>query len=887
MSWGTDPSIQWPTAARESALHIIERALGTSRGVILTGEWGVGKSRLLHAALDRAAADGARVLWASGAVPTSSEGSLSDQLRDSRLAKPGEWAAEPVVIGLDDAHLLDPVDAASLYAFVRADRVRLVASAMAGVDVPAGVSRLWVERLAERLELPLFTRAEVATVLQARLGGQTSVDCLERLWSATRGNALLLRELTDAAMAEGGLVQKGGIWNWRGELPADPAGRLGALIQLRLNGLRADERELLQLVSLAEPLEADIAAVAGLARAAESLNRSGMVVTERSGLRLRLRLAYPLYSAVILRAMPELVGRRLRRQLADAIEATGMRRSGDVPRMVRLRLEAGQIPVVGDLSAAAESALSQHDYEKAEELARLALPRSDAADTATGVRLVLGQALEGQGRHLEAEDVLSDGPTRPADDEEVIVVRAVNLAFGLGRLPEAIGIVEHGLAHAGDPDRSSLRGARCLLGLLDDRFADVAGAGGALDGAPGRVPRHAGLVGAPVAFACVESGDPEQAWRALSRESPDASRCPERHRLTGGATEWVRGYAALRAVGPVEAAAQLDGMRWWDEGVPRDRIRISLLRARVHRARGNSAAAVEELRRAGALGAPPDWLTTRTWTLAQLAAALAEAGEHAEAVRALVEVRSLGSQRVLYPLARDGTALEMARVSAHVGDRVSAVRQALAVAASAAAAGRRAQSVDALNLAARLGAADEAAGLLPDTSALSGLTALQAHHVRALARWDGDDLDDIAERYAVLGFRPLAAETAAQSARSHRAQGNHRRCRAARVLCQNLLTAFDGTLPPWAGDELLTSPGPAAPLTVREREVAALVAAGQSNQEVADRLCVSVRTVENHLHRTYDKLGITARSELAGRLDPHDCSRRECDTGAAPAGRPL
>ncbi len=55
-------------------------------------------------------------------------------------------------------------------------------------------------------------------------------------------------------------------------------------------------------------------------------------------------------------------------------------------------------------------------------------------------------------------------------------------------------------------------------------------------------------------------------------------------------------------------------------------------------------------------------------------------------------------------------------------------------------------------------------------------------------------------------------------------------------------------------------------LTQRERAVAHLVAAGLTNQEVAARLYVSVKTVEYHLARVYTKLGISSRRQLAGVL---------------------
>ncbi|HEU5472975.1 MAG TPA: LuxR C-terminal-related transcriptional regulator [Actinophytocola sp.] len=56
-------------------------------------------------------------------------------------------------------------------------------------------------------------------------------------------------------------------------------------------------------------------------------------------------------------------------------------------------------------------------------------------------------------------------------------------------------------------------------------------------------------------------------------------------------------------------------------------------------------------------------------------------------------------------------------------------------------------------------------------------------------------------------------------------------------------------------------------LTSRERQVADLVAAGLSNQEIAERLFVSHRTVESHLSRIFPKLDVRSRTALARRLN--------------------
>jgi DNA-binding CsgD family transcriptional regulator len=55
-------------------------------------------------------------------------------------------------------------------------------------------------------------------------------------------------------------------------------------------------------------------------------------------------------------------------------------------------------------------------------------------------------------------------------------------------------------------------------------------------------------------------------------------------------------------------------------------------------------------------------------------------------------------------------------------------------------------------------------------------------------------------------------------------------------------------------------------LTAAERRVAALVAAGRTNREVADQLFLGERTVAGHLTRVYAKLGVRSRTELARRL---------------------
>ncbi len=52
-------------------------------------------------------------------------------------------------------------------------------------------------------------------------------------------------------------------------------------------------------------------------------------------------------------------------------------------------------------------------------------------------------------------------------------------------------------------------------------------------------------------------------------------------------------------------------------------------------------------------------------------------------------------------------------------------------------------------------------------------------------------------------------------------------------------------------------------LTKQEINVLALVAQGRRNAEIAQELYLSVRTVESHLYRIFQKLGVSSRTEVA------------------------
>ena len=115
--------------------------------------------------------------------------------------------------------------------------------------------------------------------------------------------------------------------------------------------------------------------------------------------------------------------------------------------------------------------------------------------------------------------------------------------------------------------------------------------------------------------------------------------------------------------------------------------------------------------------------------------------------------------------------------------------------------------------------------------------------------------------YRVHGRRP-EAEAEFTSARNLIAE------LASSIKDQKLGEIFlDGAL------TMIPSPAPISPrqagkeefggLTAREREVAALIAQGNSNREIAEHLVVSERTVESHVTNILSKLGFPSRASIA------------------------
>ncbi|PFG41514.1 DNA-binding NarL/FixJ family response regulator [Isoptericola jiangsuensis] len=152
---------------------------------------------------------------------------------------------------------------------------------------------------------------------------------------------------------------------------------------------------------------------------------------------------------------------------------------------------------------------------------------------------------------------------------------------------------------------------------------------------------------------------------------------------------------------------------------------------------------------------------------------------------------------------------------------------------------------------------------------------------RALALTSSDDVE---QHHAASVAALAATEATVDRARSHLVYGEWlrraRRRREAVAQLQEAVALFDRSgvtmFAARAEAELAAAGGARRPvptgddldLTAQERTVARLAAAGRTNAEIGARLFISPNTVDYHLRKVFQKLGVTSRRQLADRLGP-------------------
>jgi DNA-binding CsgD family transcriptional regulator len=854
---------------------VIELAASATGSIaVLSGEPGSGKTSLVRAVSDAARRGDVRV--------------VDDVLGDGT----GEL---PLVVVVEDLHLADELTLSRV-----ADLARRVGELGCGLLVtarpgpPASPAEKTIAELiaagADVVPLQPLPGTAVARLVSLDAGGLPGPRLRARLDGAA-GNPLLVRQFVRSAMNAGAIVSDGDHVELDGAadpVPFDPpptiAGWLGAL--------SSAAAEVLQIAAVLEPCTVDWlgpileCSPAAIRKAVCEATAAGLLDPTSPMIRFRHELLREVLQARVSTASQTALHRQLGRQLAAA---------GAPPAVVARHLELGSPALDAEtirwIRRAATDA-TVHDPEAAAELFGRALSAMSHDDPErSDVLAQRARTLLWVGRPAESRNCAADALTRHTEPATRARLRAVLAEASLleGRPEHALAEVDLAVA-AGTDDE--IEQARFHAQAAATRLwaYDVAGA----EAEAARAVALGTRVGDPVSTsqalsvssrAAAFQLDLTRAVRAGEESVARAGDVPAAvrgapHLYLGlallNADRWERagrvledGRARCEAVGATWAIPRFQGALAvrsfftgeWDEAVAAGEIgsvfadrtgcragqsQIDAVIGLIAHHRGDDEAAAAACRRTAEATAAPGADRTAVPYLRWLQALRTAArGDLTKAVSLLHEACSIAFQRrvplVTLWLAPDLTRLAIAAGRPEIAEWIAgeveriAPRAATTTAESVARFCRAAvdQDIDGMLAAAagfeQAGRPLFAAAALEAAGGAAGAGGRVDVSVRATRR--------AGELYDGLG----AAGDARRAWRQLRAVGGRVGARGTRRR-------------PVAGRSSLTP---------SEQAVAALVADGLANAEIAERLYVSKRTVETHISRLYLKLQVTTRVGIA------------------------
>jgi DNA-binding CsgD family transcriptional regulator len=890
-----------------ASLHaFVSEARGGPAGLVIEGDAGIGKSTLWLAGVEHARAQGLRVLSSRPAeaergLAHAGLGDLFDDVLDDvlpALSLPRRRALEvallleeasgdpvdhralavavrevlqrlserePILIAVDDVQWLDPSSSSALVFALRrlgANRVLLLlARRLEDKPQPSELEQALGPERVQRLPVGPLSVGALHRYLRDRLGGPFARQTLLRIHERSGGNPFFALELARVLDVDLDPLE-----------PLQVPETLEELVRARISGLPASTRDALALASALGTTSESLLEQAGVAADALGAAAVANVIERENG---TIRFTHPLLSSVLYRDLGE-ERRSVHRRIAEIVEDPLLRArhlalsrdkpDADVARVLddgaRLAADRGASAVAAEL---AEQALRLTPVDGRDERHRRALAAARAhhaagewtraqtiatdllAETEIGPwrveGLVLLADLESADRSAAMlEEALREAASLPAL-QAVIHCRlawATRFKNGSEHIRAALELAEQ---LEDDVLRARARAVQAILGWF-------AGDAKTPQDLPALAHDFATAVGGEqlvqeATLAVVNTLAPSstrdearafferehQEWR--ERDEPRSARA-----LWG--LSWVEFWAGRWKIAAAHAASAHDISIQYGLEVPQDHLPIAVIAvhrgqfelAREHSERalrlaeeqfvfhppqhmailglvalwtGDRSAAAEWLGKADRRAAELGWgePSVRWWS-ADYAEMLLELGRIDEAVR-VVDVWEA-----------DGTRIGREWVLAHVTrcrGLVAAAQEAI----------------------------DEAASLLQQAVA-------QHEEVG----------DPFGRARALLGLGIVRRRA--------------RQKRAARVAISDALGGFEqlgaATWVEKARAELGSIGGRRREegLTAAELRVAALVAEGQTNREVAAALFLGERTVASHLTHIYAKLGVRSRTELARRL---------------------
>ena len=855
----------WPLVARTTVLDSLVDGLTASpaRAQLLRGASGVGKTTLAAAVASTLAARGRTVVPVValdelrsvplGALapllataPGDAAGDVGMRLNEL-MAVVGRHASEYLLV-VDDAPLLDEASAAALYQLVRVFGVPTLLTARDEHTMTGAIARLLHEDLVTVTELAELTLDETRTLLSRRFSVEPSPETLQHLHERTRGNPLFLRELVLEAEragrvhidAHGATVETAAV-----------AAHVLDSVSGRLRSLTDEQRSIVELVAVAQPWPR-AAMLESEANSVIDLLDSGVLVPAEPVEAGYLHLAHSLYAEAILARLSAAERAERRRAAAERL----LRIDDETVRFTALCLlyDAGGEVAADDLVWAAERAHRVGDHARAVQLADRALA---GADGDTGARAALARAVALSaitGSDPQVDDAFALAAQRASDD----VARArVELRWG-----------QHTAFRDHDPAAAVARASDLLarLGpaaaeLLAPDLAkwrlmvgDVSAVDEALDA--GSAHDSAAALGAALSQAMMSTmmGRVADARAAVDAGRPLADRFADVQPYAGdlldlsiflvhvadGRIADARALADERRLTPFADSAGI-----WSYAL----ALVALHSGRLSEAAPLAALAVQQLR----------WRDFTGLVGPALALAATVHAQRAELERA----RDLLGQ--LVDAHRDDVkvVLQAAEAEAWIAMHEADAERAVGVIATAVGRGLELGHLLLASLTASVAVRIGGASVVePLTAAAaeassSALTAAIAELTSAVARRDAAAVIALVPTLDRAGVAAVCHDAVAHAIEW--AADDRMLQRRARVMLADLARVVE---------PVRTASGARVDFGLTEREwiIAQAAARRERSREIAERLGVSVRTVDNHLSSIYRKLGISGRGELEEEL---------------------
>ncbi len=866
--------MSWPLVGRSEEMDAIEAAISTPdvAGIMVSGAAGVGKSRVVREAVSAAALRGFVGRWTIGtsaarALPLGAfaawaQSGLTDTVQLVRGVIESLTAAPPgttVVVGVDDVHLLDDLSIFVLHQIVQRGAAKVLLTVRAGEEIPAAIQELWKVGQIDRLDLQPLSAIETTTLLSTTLGGVVDPAAAQRLWNLSLGNVLYLRNIVDQEVVDGRLKQQHGCWRWTGD-PIMPPG-LVELIESRIGALPAAVSNVMDALAVAEPIE-----LAALTRitdptAVEEADIRGLISLEHVGTVVQVRVAHPLYGEVRRRRAAPTRLRRLR-----GLVAAELARSEDpddirvLVRRATLTLDSDLTPDADLLVGAARGAIWLADLPLADRLTTAAV-RAGAGPEANFLR---AHALSWLSRGEDADAVLAQMNAERLtgiDRARAAFLRASNLLWVLGDPDRAKDLIDNTAAITPPEARGYIDAFLTVYWFAMDRpdLAMQASSSLALADLPD-------IVGAEIAWVlAVMYADAGRGTEAVGiadagyRAATSAFDAPQMRFNIADAH-----VSALVLTGQVlDAGDVADRVRREAADLPGDAQLLSAaVEGRVAFGTGRLDTAAELLEQATvgltAAGHALGWGYRYQVPRATALAIRGSVKEAADVLMALDKLRRR-FRSLDYELS-----LARAWVAAGQGAVSEAIAVVLAASERASANGQFAAEVLLLQTATQFGDRSGGRRLRELEATVAGpRVGIAARFAEAMHDGDPARLATLSEEFERMGDLVAAVDAAAHAAIQYRNQ----ELRGSALGCSTRADALAERCGGASTPALRQASQPVS-LTDREREIVMLIGAGLSNRDVAQRLTLSVRTVESHIYRAMARTGTTSRDELANLLLP-------------------